>query len=112
MAVLASSAAPAAEPPVQDPPALLDSNSCRPVYPHDAMRRREEGTVKLQFTVGANGTLAGSAIVKSSGHRDLDQAALQALIHCRFKPAYREGRPVQAAFTMEYRWQLTELLQQ
>lgn len=109
---LATGVACAAEPPAQDPPAILESNPCRPVYPHEAVKLREEGTVKLQFTVGANGTLVGSAIVKSSGYRDLDQAALQALIHCRFKPAYREGRPVQAAFVMEYRWQLKELLQQ
>jgi len=60
----------------------------------------------MQFTVGVNGKLVGSAIVKSSGFRDLDQAALNALIRCRFKPAYRDGKPVQAAFLMEYRWEL------
>ncbi len=97
--------------PAQDPPAILESNQCRPIYPRDAVQRREEGVVKMQFTVGANGTLVGSAIVKSSGHRELDQAALQALIHCRFKPAYRNGAAVQAAFFMEYRWQLQELSQ-
>lgn len=96
----------------QDPPAILEGNPCRPVYPHDAVRRREEGTVKMQFTVGADGRLVGSAVVKSSGFRELDQAALQALIHCRFKPAYRDGKPVQAAFLMEYRWQLRDLLEQ
>ncbi len=95
--------------PAQDPPAILESNQCRPVYPRDAVLRREQGVVKMQFTVGANGTLVGSAIVKSSGYRELDQAALQALIHCRFKPAYRGGTPVQAAFVMEYRWQLQDL---
>lgn len=66
----------------------------------------------MQFTVGTNGKLVGSAVVKSSGFRELDQAALQALIHCRFKPAYRDGKPVQAAFYIEYRWQLQDLLQQ
>jgi TonB family protein len=101
-----------AETPQQDPPAILESSQCRPVYPRAAFEKRQEGTVKMQFTVGANGKLVGSAVVKSSGFRELDQSALQALIHCRFKPAYREGKPVQAAFFMEYRWQLQELLQQ
>lgn len=86
--------------------AILDVNQCRPVYPRAAMQRGEHGVVKMQFTIGANGKLVGSAIVKSSGFRDLDQAALNALIHCRFKPAYRNERPVQSAFVMEYRWDL------
>ncbi len=88
--------------------AILDTNQCRPVYPRTSAQRGEQGTVKMQFTVGANGKLAGSAIIKSSGYRELDQAALNALIHCRFKPAYRDGRPVQAAFVMEYLWQLQQ----
>jgi protein TonB len=86
--------------------AILDTNQCRPVYPRDAMSRREQGVVTMQFTVGVNGKLVGSAVVKSSGFRDLDQAALNALIRCRFKPAYRDGKPVQAAFVLEYRWEL------
>ncbi|HEY8024273.1 MAG TPA: energy transducer TonB [Burkholderiaceae bacterium] len=86
--------------------AILDVNQCRPVYPRAAMQRGEHGVVKMQFTIGANGKLVGSAIVKSSGFRDLDQAALNALIHCRFKPAYRNERPEQSAFVMEYRWDL------
>ncbi len=109
MLLLCSHVARGAELPLQDPPAILESNQCRPIYPRDAVQRREEGVVKMQFTVGANGTLVGSAIVKSSGHRELDQAALQALIHCRFKPAYRNGLPVQASFVMEYRWLLQDL---
>ena len=86
--------------------AILDTNQCRPTYPRSATLRREHGVVTMQFTVGANGKLVGSAVVKSSGFRDLDQAALNALIHCRFKPALSDGRPVQAAFVMEYRWKL------
>jgi protein TonB len=96
----------------QDPPAILESNQCRPVYPRTALEKRQQGTVKMQFTVGANGKLVGSAVAKSSGFRELDQAALQALIHCRFQPAYRDGKPVQAAFFMEYRWQLADLSEQ
>jgi protein TonB len=92
--------------------AILDTNQCRPVYPHEAMRRGEQGVVKLQFTVGANGKLVGSAVIKSSGFRELDQAALTALIRCRFKPAYRNNVAAQEAFVMEYRWELPPRLQQ
>lgn len=93
--------------PTQEP-AVLNLNFCRPAYPPGATRRREQGSVKLEFTIGANGRLVGSRIVKSSGYRDLDQAALTALIHCAFKPAYRNDVPLQASFTMDYQWKLPQ----
>lgn len=91
---------------VTEDAAILNLNFCRPTYSRDAMLRLEHGVVKLQFTVGANGRLVGSRIVKSSGFRDLDTAALTALIHCSFKPAYRNNLPVQASFTIDYEWKL------
>jgi protein TonB len=93
--------------PIQDP-AILNLNSCRPAYPPGSMRRGEQGVVQLQFTIGVNGRLVGSRIVKSSGFRALDMAALTALIHCTFRPAYRNDMPVQASFTMDYRWALDQ----
>ena len=102
-----SSAQTASAAPIQDP-AILNVNSCRPAYPPGSMRRGEQGVVKLQFTIGVNGRLVGSRIVKSSGFRDLDMAALTALIHCTFRPAYRNDVPVQASFMMDYRWALDQ----
>lgn len=88
--------------------AILNLDSCRPVYPRESMRRGEQGVVKMQFTIGVTSHLVGSSVVKSSGSRDLDRAALEALIHCRFRSAYRNGLPVQSSFTMEYRWMLDQ----
>lgn len=102
-----SNAQPRSVAPIQDP-AILTVNFCRPTYPPGSMRRGEQGVVKLQFTIGVNGRLVGSRIVKSSGFRDLDMAALTALIHCTFRPAYRNDVPVQASFTMDYRWKLDQ----
>ena len=93
--------------PTQEP-AILNLNFCRPVYPRESMRRGEQGTVQLEFTIGVNGRLVGSRIAKSSGFRELDMAALNALIHCSFAPAYLDNKPVQALFTMEYQWVLGE----
>jgi protein TonB len=86
--------------------AILNVNSCHPVYPPEARRLGEQGVVKMQFTIGVTGHLVGSSVIKSSGFRDLDRAALDALIHCGFRPAYRNNAPVQSSFTMEYRWVL------
>ena len=87
-------------------PAIINLSFCRPVYPHEALLRLEHGIVSLEFTVGVKGKLIGSRIVKSSGFRDLDAAALTALLHCSFQPAYRNGVPIQASFTIDYSWQL------
>ena len=85
-------------------PAIVNLSFCRPSYPRQALLRSEQGLVKLEFTVGIRGKLVGSRIVKSSGFRDLDSAALNALVHCSFRPAYRNGVPVQASFVIDYTW--------
>lgn len=44
-------------------------------YPSQARRRREQGTVKVQFTIDRNGRLLSHRILSSSGHARLDQEA-------------------------------------
>lgn len=68
-----------------------------PAYPRDALRRGAEGTVLLQVLVGTDGRPLEVGISQSSGHRDLDAAARRhVLAHWRFRPAHRDGHPVQA----------------
>lgn len=68
-----------------------------PAYPRDALRRGAEGTVLLQVLVGIDGRPLEVAISESSGHRDLDAAARRhVLARWRFRPAHRDGHPVQA----------------
>jgi protein TonB len=49
------------------------------VYPEAARRRGEQGTVSLRFTVTRDGTVHGIILVRSSGARTLDDAALDML---------------------------------
>jgi protein TonB len=42
-------------------------------YPSQSRRRREQGTVKVQFTIDRNGRLLSHRILSSSGHSRLDQ---------------------------------------
>jgi len=68
-----------------------------PAYPRDALRRGAEGTVLLRVLVGIDGRPLEVAIGESSGHRDLDAAARRhVLARWRFRPAHRDGQPVQA----------------
>ncbi len=48
-------------------------------YPRNAKRRRDEGIVKVAFTISKNGTLSKLRIHQSSGVQSLDKAALSAV---------------------------------
>lgn len=48
-------------------------------YPESAKSRGIEGRVKIQFELSKDGTLSDIKIIKSSHHKDLDEAALEAI---------------------------------
>jgi protein TonB len=86
---------------------LADANGCaKPDYPARAARNGETGTVSLALLVGTDGRVAGSRIQHSSGSRELDKAAVQALSMCKFKPATNGGVPEQAWAQIAYVWTL------
>jgi protein TonB len=68
-----------------------------PAYPRDALIDGDTGTVLLQVLVSVDGRPIEVTIARSSGHRVLDVAARrQVMAKWRFRPAMRNGRPVQA----------------
>lgn len=68
-----------------------------PPYPRDSVRNGDEGLVMLQVLVDIDGRPLEVEIVDGSGHRELDQAARRhVLANWRFRPATRDGHPVQA----------------
>ena len=68
-----------------------------PSYPRGALREGITGTVLLEVLVDVDGSPLKVTIHRSSGNRGLDRAAqLQVLKHWRFRPASRNGMPVQA----------------
>ncbi|MBB1060990.1 energy transducer TonB [Marilutibacter spongiae] len=76
---------------------LAYADAPAPRYPPRAVREGRSGTVLLDITVGTDGKPLEVSIARSSGHRDLDQAALrQVLRHWRFQPAMRDGHAVVA----------------
>ncbi len=48
-------------------------------YPQDAARRGIKGDLKIRFTISKNGRLEDVEVVRTSGYRVLDEAAVQAL---------------------------------
>jgi TonB family protein len=64
-----------------------------PVYTDEARQLKLEGEVLLEVMFGANGQLQVNRIVRGLGH-GLDEAAVAATDKMRFKPALRNGQPV------------------
>ena len=109
--------APAPPPPparVVAQPAIANVQSCAPTgddYPAAARRADAVGTTRIKFTVGADGKLANSQVVRSAGpsreHKSLDRLAQTKLSECTFKPGIDEnGRPTGGSFEVEYVWKL------
>ncbi|PRM15697.1 transport protein TonB [Haemophilus influenzae] len=74
-------------------------------YPTRAKIMRKQGKVSVSFNVGADGSLSGARITKSSGDESLDKAALDAINVSRSVGARPAGFPsslnVQISFTLQ-----------
>ncbi|HEX8489905.1 MAG TPA: TonB family protein, partial [Chthoniobacterales bacterium] len=58
-----------------------------PVYPYKARLQRWEGQGLFMLLLRSNGTVSGVAVLRSTGLKELDVAAAQALIQWRFAPS-------------------------
>lgn len=86
---------------------LADASGCaKPEYPVSAARNGDTGTVTLALLVGTDGRVTSSRVQKSSGSRDLDRAAVNALSLCQFKPAMNNGVAEAGWAQIAYVWSL------
>ncbi|MDX9801538.1 MAG: energy transducer TonB [Spirochaetia bacterium] len=65
-----------------------------PVYPRYAVRRGIEGNVLLDADIDPAGTPFKVDIFKSSGHTELDKAAVDSVRDARFLPARYRGKEI------------------
>jgi TonB family protein len=65
----------------------------RPVYTDEGRAKKIEGDVVLQVIFAATGEVKIQRVVQGLGY-GLEEAAATAARHIRFRPAQREGRPV------------------
>jgi protein TonB len=66
----------------------------RPSYPSTAKRLGIQGTTLLRVHVLVDGRVGDIAVEQSAGHRDLDDAAVNAVRRWRFEPGRRGDDPV------------------
>ncbi|MEG2805077.1 energy transducer TonB [Stenotrophomonas sp.] len=69
--------------------ASKDLNPAR--YPDEALRAGHEGEAVLLVRVDAQGAWIDAVLIRSSGYRALDQAALDATRHWTYRPGMLDG---------------------
>lgn len=76
-----------------------------PIYPPEARRLHIEGQVILSVLFQASGSLRVLKVEQGLGH-GMDEAAVQAAEQIKFKPAERNGRPVDSTALVHIIFQL------
>ncbi|BAC89756.1 energy transducer TonB [Gloeobacter violaceus] len=87
-------------PPPPPPPPLVNARpkgNVQPDYPEIAQQNNWEGRVIVKAFVNPDGTVAEVQVAKSSGHVELDNAAMEAVKRTTFEPA-RRGEEVVSAW--------------
>ncbi len=79
------------------------SGNLPPPYPGMARRMGDQGEVRLDVHVGADGTVTEVRLRQSSGSTLLDRTAIDTVRKWRFKPAMVDGQPV-AEWYHDWRW--------
>lgn len=76
-----------------------------PVYPPEARRRNQEGSLKLMVRIDDLGRVQSAEVVEAHPAGMFEEAALDAFRKARFQPALRDGRPVrmQAYIRMDFK---------
>ena len=79
----------------------------QPPYPPASERQEEEGVVTVRVRVGTDGRVLSAELKASSGHRRLDEAAVEhARRAWRFVPATRDGVAIEAWREIPVRFEL------
>lgn len=78
---------------VEKAPEMVDQDQCKAPYTDEARQAAAQGVVVLDLVVGEDGKAREIEVVKSLGY-GLDQAAIEALRRCPFRPGLRGGQPV------------------
>ena len=81
-------------------------NEILPKYPRLARQKRHEGSVTVEFEILASGEVGEASVVVSSGHRELDRAALEAVRKARFVPASLDGVSISSTLRLTFDFRL------
>ena len=81
-------------------------NRLPPQYPSSLLKKGIGGKVIVSCVIDAKGNLSSSSIRQSSGHPELDKAALTAVGRWKFKPAVRGGKAFKATCNIPFNFEV------
>ena len=84
-------------------PSLL--SKVEPEYSEEARRAKYQGTVVLYVEVYPDGKAHNLKVLRSLG-LGLDEKAIEAVNKWRFRPGYKDGKPVTVQATIEVNFRL------
>ncbi len=84
------------------------SQPVEPVYPPEARRRNQEGSVELKLRIDEFGNVKDVEVVQGVPPGVFDQSALDAFQKAHFEPAIKDGRPVRALVFIRVRYKLND----
>ena len=76
-----------------------------PEYSEEARKAKYQGTVLLYVEVDPSGKATNMRVLRSLG-LGLDEKAMEAVKKWKFKPGYKDGKPVTVAATIEVNFRL------
>ncbi|MBD2723551.1 energy transducer TonB [Hymenobacter armeniacus] len=87
--------------------AIVNAIQANVKYPAEALKHAAQGRVFVSFTIGEDGMVRDSKIVKGIGW-GCDEAVLEAVKQLpQFTPGTQQGRPVSVSFTVPVTFQIT-----
>ena len=77
-----------------------------PQYPSSLLQKKITGKVLVACVIDASGKIISTTVRQSSGHRELDQAAVTAVTRWKFKPAQKAGRPAKGSIVVPFNFEI------
>ncbi len=77
-----------------------------PNYPSSLLSKGIGGKVLIACEIDANGRIVSTKVRQSSGHPELDKAALSAVGRWKFKPGSKGGRKVRASCVVPFNFEV------
>lgn len=81
-------------------------NRTQPTYPSSLLKKGIGGKVLITCVVDDSGRVVSTSIKMSSGHPDLDKAAINAVNKWKFKPAKKGGKSVKATCVVPFNFEV------
>ncbi|HTT99163.1 MAG TPA: energy transducer TonB [Rhizomicrobium sp.] len=77
---------------------------CEEYFPKDLQRQGAEGDTTLSFVVTTEGRTKNIRVAQSSGNKGLDWAAEVCAEHWKYKPARKDGVPIDTPWKAKIVW--------